>query len=669
MSKLLALAICLLSTLAWGQNVYPPVIPPGASLLPLNNTWTGTNTYVNNPTFQSCTAGYMVLGGGASPISCVAFGTGVYSAMQLPVNSQGGLVTYGVSNLSGSAQSTTANCASGNTTVALAGAIDFANGQGISLEHCGATFSGAVPTGLAVASTGATFQGPAGATTYSYQVACVDDAGGVGAATTPVTIANGAATLGAISQTSQTLAYNKVSWTTTCPAVAVWRNQASAGYQLLGVFTDTGLGTQIYDAGFPTVTIPWLPATPPASALNDRLVTTIASGAGTTSIVVAAAPSNATTGSYARHDDGAALLTYLGSTANAVLLPGTYNFGSLTIPSTVATFSGSGPAATIMQGWNAVDPVLYGTAMPSGFTLNNLTSKSISIGRAEGILITSTSNCDISNTIISAAYGIETASDNYCNVHNNTIQLWQLFGLYEHSGQYNTFTNNNLYGTVNLAVGDGIIIATSNDDTVSINTLGGAFFGILTQGSNRTLIQGNSVVNSWREGLHVSGSGLNNSLLNNYVYGGTNSIDYCISFSDDTAPNIIQSANVVSGNTLADCGASAIAVSMIGGTSPSVAFTTITNNIMINPSATGVVGPAIFLNGSGVTYTIVNGNTLLNANGFSNWHVQELNINGTPDHTEVGTMFGIAGTSGMASLIGTGSAALTAATGTHSTGR
>lgn len=73
MSKLLALAICLLSTLAWGQNVYPPVIPPGASLLPLNNTWTGTNTYVNNPTFQSCTAGYTVLGGGASPISCVAF--------------------------------------------------------------------------------------------------------------------------------------------------------------------------------------------------------------------------------------------------------------------------------------------------------------------------------------------------------------------------------------------------------------------------------------------------------------------------------------------------------------------------------------------------------------------------------------------------------------------
>src|SRR5271165_6450307 len=31
---------------AWGQNVYPPIIPQnGTNLLPLNNTWTGVNTW------------------------------------------------------------------------------------------------------------------------------------------------------------------------------------------------------------------------------------------------------------------------------------------------------------------------------------------------------------------------------------------------------------------------------------------------------------------------------------------------------------------------------------------------------------------------------------------------------------------------------------------------
>lgn len=44
LSHVSAAALGLAPVLA--QNVYPPVIPPGANLLPLNNTWTGTNTFV-----------------------------------------------------------------------------------------------------------------------------------------------------------------------------------------------------------------------------------------------------------------------------------------------------------------------------------------------------------------------------------------------------------------------------------------------------------------------------------------------------------------------------------------------------------------------------------------------------------------------------------------------
>ncbi len=46
MFKRILVAALLFSTSVWAQNVYPPVIPQNSTnLLPLNNTWTGLNTF------------------------------------------------------------------------------------------------------------------------------------------------------------------------------------------------------------------------------------------------------------------------------------------------------------------------------------------------------------------------------------------------------------------------------------------------------------------------------------------------------------------------------------------------------------------------------------------------------------------------------------------------
>ena len=45
-----------LTTAAWAQGVQPPIIPPSGSITPLNNTWSGINTYTNGVIFNSTLA-------------------------------------------------------------------------------------------------------------------------------------------------------------------------------------------------------------------------------------------------------------------------------------------------------------------------------------------------------------------------------------------------------------------------------------------------------------------------------------------------------------------------------------------------------------------------------------------------------------------------------------
>lgn len=199
--------------------------------------------------------------------------------------------------VSASSTTTTGTISASSTSLTLAAAIDFVNGQGIAIEHAGAAFATNPPTGVTVAP-----QGTAGATTYSYRIAAVDAAGGVGAAVTAATTATGNAAL-------STTNYNKVTWT--APAAG----PAPLGYAVYGrVGGSEALlafvcGTRFDDVGiaYAGITFPWLPTAPQASALADRLVTTISSGAGTTTLTLAAAATTAATSVTVSHDDTAAL--------------------------------------------------------------------------------------------------------------------------------------------------------------------------------------------------------------------------------------------------------------------------------------------------------------------------------------------------------------------------
>jgi hypothetical protein len=360
-----------------------------------------------------------------------------------------------ITNASGSARTTTTSgsgCVASNTTITLSSAIDFTDGQGISLENCGATFTGSPPTGLAVASTGgSSYQGPAGSTTYAYKAACLDNNGGVGVATASATTMFGNATLGLITQAPTPLyAYNEVTWTkgAGCVGTAIWRSTSGGAYALIGVFDSapaSGFGQgghEIDDTGLPTATIPWVPATPPPTALNDRLVTTIASGQGTTSLVLNAPPSSSLAAdSLVRHDDTAALTTYFGSTASVSIPLGTYNIEGITIPTNVVSFVGTG-GQPIIQGWSTLTDTLQANTMPSGFTFNNVAVASYAAGNSIALEIDSTISATISNSKLTGTIGLWSNGNSAFKANNNLFVNDVHARVVEDSGLENAYVNN-----------------------------------------------------------------------------------------------------------------------------------------------------------------------------------------------------------------------------------
>jgi hypothetical protein len=210
-------------------------------------------------------------------------------------------------NVSASSSTTTGSITSGSPTLSLAAAIDFVNGQGIAIEHAGAAFAINPPTALTIAP-----QGTTGSTTYSYRVASLDAAGGVGAAIAAVTTATGNATLSSTN-------YNRVTWT--APAAGT----APLGYAVYGRIggSETLLayvcGTRFDDIGvaYAGIPFPWLPNAPQASALADRLVTRILSGAGTTTLTLAANAVTTAASAAVSHDDTAAMQAAINQSASS----------------------------------------------------------------------------------------------------------------------------------------------------------------------------------------------------------------------------------------------------------------------------------------------------------------------------------------------------------------
>lgn len=207
------------------------------------------------------------------------------------------LSSAAVPNVSGSAQTTTGTITAGGPAIRLDSSIDFANGQGILINHAGASFTKGQPSSCSVTPTGTP-----GLTGYTYKFASIDGSGGVSAAVTQTT-STGNATLSATN-------YNALSCT---PAVgsagmAIWGGPTSGSLPFLGIvaagtFHDIGASWELNHPAVPY----WLPSTAPTSALPDWLVTTVKQGGGSNILSLANPALNNATEVNVLHDDTVAL--------------------------------------------------------------------------------------------------------------------------------------------------------------------------------------------------------------------------------------------------------------------------------------------------------------------------------------------------------------------------
>lgn len=245
----------------------------------------------------------------------------------------------------GSMNSTTGTIATSASTLTLGAAIDFANGQGIRIDHAGTTFATNPPTSATVS-----IVGSSGTTTYAYRIAAFDSAGGIGAAISSFSVTTGNATL-------NTSTYNSLSWS--APA----SGPTPGGYAIYGrigaspVLIGTTFGTSFADQGQTAPVSPdWIPSTPPAAALADSLITTITAGGGSTTLTLAASAANNATAQPINHDDSAAISACLGS-FNTTLGGTCYGSGQFPIGTAIAwPVTGSVGLVGTGRGWFAAGP-------------------------------------------------------------------------------------------------------------------------------------------------------------------------------------------------------------------------------------------------------------------------------------------------------------------------
>ena len=199
-------------------------------------------------------------------------------------------------NASGSGQSTTGNISVGSAVLTLASALDFKNGQGISITNAGPLPAISAPTSLTVTPTGT-----AGTTSYTYAVAALDGKGGATAVFSASTT-TGNATLSSTNYNALTVG------AVTSATGYAWYRTSSGGTPSTTGFIGTTAGLTLNDTGLTIETTPpGIPTSAPISALGDSLTTNISSGAGTTTLTLAANASTTVAGSSVNHDDTVAI--------------------------------------------------------------------------------------------------------------------------------------------------------------------------------------------------------------------------------------------------------------------------------------------------------------------------------------------------------------------------
>ncbi|MDO8430820.1 MAG: hypothetical protein Q7S58_00270 [Candidatus Binatus sp.] len=189
-----------------------------------------------------------------------------------------------------SACSTVAN----SNLVTISPAGDFQNGQAVMCAHAGAANTATAPSALTVLATDVS---GAGATTWTYNICTFDAVTGQMSGCVTQTATNAATLNSALSGENNLLHWTKGTGGT---ATVIYNQTGVIGLIPLGVtsFRDVGQGIESFNE---------IPATPPTGPLNQRLSTTITSGEGTTSLLLATAATAGISGQYFSHDDTAAI--------------------------------------------------------------------------------------------------------------------------------------------------------------------------------------------------------------------------------------------------------------------------------------------------------------------------------------------------------------------------
>ena len=191
-------------------------------------------------------------------------------------------------------QNTSGSISATSTALTLSADLGFKNGCGIFVQGAGATSTLAAPT---VGTPSPIVYGGTGSTTVHYKVAAIDPHLGTSAASSAITVTTAPATRTPLDMVA-------IYWAYDAGAVGylIW-SDATGSYTPLGYsfqcsqFSSGGVCGYI-DKGAETFNFskssmfPFFPYTPPASATADALVTTIVSGAGTLSLVLANAATN-----------------------------------------------------------------------------------------------------------------------------------------------------------------------------------------------------------------------------------------------------------------------------------------------------------------------------------------------------------------------------------------
>jgi hypothetical protein len=231
---------------------------------------------------------------------------------------------------------------SSSTTLTLAAAGDFKNGQKIKVVGAGPAAVYAAPGIVGLTGAGSCTGTCDG--TYSYEVIALDANGGYSAISAPVSTTTGPHTYSALTP----LMGLTVSWTAPSgspPAYAVYAKYPGSSdfvfaYIVTGATSWKDDGSSNAPGNGYSYLPQWLPATNPSAAQPGFLITSIVSGAGTTSLTLANAATSSVTSGMVTHDETATLTAFL----NYALARGS---GTYLLPKGTYTISGALPTINV----------------------------------------------------------------------------------------------------------------------------------------------------------------------------------------------------------------------------------------------------------------------------------------------------------------------------------